>query len=424
VGSGKIEGKERGRRMDALSEMFTKALHIEEPWRIANVEFNAEGKRLDIRIDFPKGSEFACPKCGRQAKAYDTTEKTWRHMNFFEHECYLVARVPRIECPDDGVLKVTVPWARKGADFTLLFESLSMLLCREMPVNTVSRILGVDDNKLWRMLHYYVDKARKASSYKGLRSLGIDETSIRKGHDYVTLGVDIDGRRTVFVGEGKDAEVVRQLRLELSEYGCDPDGIKRLSIDMSPAFISGCKENFPRASMVFDRFHVMKILNEAVDMVRRDEVYEQSILRKTRHLWLKNRRNLTSRQARLLQSMESMPRLNLKTMRAFHMRENFQGLYNEQTQDAFEQGLDRWYFWATHSRIPRMIDAAKTIQRHWDGIVNWYEGRISNGLLEGLNSLIQAAKAKARGYRTFRTFKTVVFLLTGKLDFSKVGLPT
>lgn len=410
--------------MEALNEMFAKALQVESPWEIVNVEFDEEDKRLDIYMDFPKGSVFACPKCGRQAKAYDTKQQRWRHLNFFQHECHLVARLPRIECPDDGVLKVEVPWARKGADFTLLFESLSMVLCREMPVNAASRILGVDDNKLWRMVQYYVGKARKQTSYKGLKSLGIDETSIRKNRDYITLAVDIEGRRTVFVGEGRSAEVVKQLRQELIEHGCDPDEIQRLSIDMSPAFISGAKSNFPHASIVFDRFHVVKLLNEAVDRVRREEVYEQAVLRKTRYLWLKKRRNLTSRESKMLKSIESMSKLNLKTIRAFHIKESFQGLYVERSQKAFEQGLKRWYFWATHSRIPRMIKAAKTIKRHWHGIVAWYEGRVSNGLLEGLNSLVQAAKAKARGYRTFETFRAVIFLLTGKLDFTKVGLPT
>lgn len=406
--------------MDAMSELFAKVLHIEEPWEIVNVEFHEQGKRLDVHIDFPKGSVFACPVCGKEAKGYDTTEKRWRHMNFFQHECHLVARVPRIECPADGVLQVSVPWARKGADFSLLFESLAMVLCREMPVNTVARLLSSDDNKLWRMVHHYVNEARQRTSYEGLKSLGVDETSVRKGYAYVTLGVDIAGRRTVFVGDGKGAEMLEGMKAELAEQGCDTEAIERISIDMSPAFISGVQEHFPKASIVFDRFHVMKVLNTAVDMVRREEVMEQAVLRKTKYLWLKNRRNLTEKEQKRLAAIESMPKLNLRTVRAMHIRENFQLLYAEHDKAEFELGLKKWYWWATHCRIDEMREAAKTIKRHWDGVV----ARISNGLLEGLNSLIQAAKAKARGYRTFKTFRTIVFLLTGKLDFSKAGLPT
>lgn len=409
--------------MDALNELFAKALNIEKPWEIVKVTFHESGKRLDIHVDFPRGSVFVCPHCGCEVKAYDTTEKQWRHMNFFQYECHLVARIPRIECPKDKIIQVVIPWARKGADFTLLFESLALVLCREMPVNTVARILGENDGKLWRMVHYYVDEARRKTSYAGLKSLGIDETSMRKGHDYITLGVDMAAKKTVFVGHGKDQNVIAEMKAELFEHGCNTEEIERTSIDMSPAFISGVTEHFPHASIVFDKFHIMKILNEAVDQVRRNEVYEQIVLRRTRYLWLKNRPKLTEKEAKQLAAIESMPKLNLKTIRAFHIRENFQEIYRENSIGEFTEKLKKWYFWATHARIPQMRDAAKTIKRHWYGVVSWYEHRISNGLLEGLNSLIQAAKAKARGYRTFETFRTIVFLLTGKLDFSKTGLP-
>lgn len=410
--------------MDALTELFGRALHIEKPWEIAKVEFFSEGNRLDIHLDFKRGSTFSCPVCGKSVKAYDTTIKRWRHMNFFQYECQLVARVPRTDCPDDGALLVKVPWAREGADFTLLFESMALLMCREMPINAAARFLLCDDNKLWRMVHHYVNEAVDKTSYKGLEVLGIDETSARKGHEYITLGVDIKGRRTVFVGEGKDASVLDEMRRELVAHGCDPDKIERVSIDMSPAFIGGAEKNFPNACIVFDRFHIMKVLNEAVDLVRRDEVMAQFVLRKTKYIWLKNRDNLTEKERLKLAAIESMPKLNLRTMRAMHMRENFQSLYASVDGKEFEAGLKKWYFWVTHSRIPQMRDAAGTIKRHWDGVVAWADSRISNGLLEGLNSLIQAAKAKARGYRTFETFRTIVFLLTGKLDFSKTGLPT
>lgn len=189
---------------------------------------------------------------------------------------------------------------------------------------------------------------------------------------------------------------------------------------MSPAFISGAPQHFPKAGIVF----VMKGLNTAVDMVRREKVKERVVLRKTKYLWLKNRTNMTEKEKLRLAAIESMPMLNLRTVRAMHIRENFQSLYAESDKAEFELGLKKWYWWATHCRIDEMQEAAKTIKRHWYGVVAWAESRISNGLLEGLNSLIQAAKAKARGYCTFETFRTIVFMLTGKLGFSTVGLPT
>ncbi len=193
---------------------------------------------------------------------------------------------------------------------------------------------------------------------------------------------------------------------------------------MSPAFIKGLEDNFPAAEITFDKFHIMKISNKAVDTVRKGEVKRNEILRGQKYIFLKNRDNLTEAQAETLRAIEAMPTMNLKTLKAYHMRENFQEIYKEETKESFERALKRWYFWATHSRIEPMKEAAKTIKRHWSGVLRWYTSKVSNGILEGLNSLIQAAKAKARGYRTFKNFKIIIYMLTGKLDYSKVGLPT
>jgi len=410
--------------MEVIESLFSKALRLESPWEISKIEFKEQEGRINVFIDFPKGSVFRCPKCGKEVKAYDTTEKHWRHLNFFQYACYLVVRAPRTDCKDDGILQVEVPWARDSADFTLLFESFAMTLCREMPVNRVSWIIGVDDNKLWRMMSYYTEAARQLEDYSEVSRIGVDETSKRKGHDYVSLFVDLDNRRTIFVAEGKGAETVSVFKQDFVEHGGCPDNITDASIDMSPAFIKGIGENFPRAKITFDKFHVLKIINRAVDEVRKAEVKDQEILRGNKYLFLKNRNNLTKAQEKSLKAIESMPRLNLKTVRAYHIRENFQDIYLETTPEGFERSLKKWYFWATHCRIEAMNKAAKTIKRHWAGVLRWFASKVNNGILEGLNSLVQAAKAKARGYKTFKNLKTIIYMLTGKLDYTKVGLPT
>jgi transposase len=409
--------------MELLASLFSKALKLESPWEITKIEFTeAEGK-IKVYIDFPRGSVFQCPKCKKEAKAYDTTEKQWRHLNFFQYACYLIVRVPRTDCKEDGKLQIEVPWARDTGDFTFLFESFAMTLCREMPVNKVSQIIKVDDNKLWRMMTHYTEAARQLADYSGVSKIGIDETSKKRGHDYVSLFVDLEGKRTIFVAEGKGSETIGEFRKDLIGHGGKAENIMDASIDMSPAFIKGVEENFPQAEITFDKFHIMKIINKAVDDVRKAEVGAQEILRGQKYLFLKNRERLTKAQEDVLREIESMPRLNLKTMRAYHIRENFQGIYREKTREGFQVALRKWYFWATHSRIEAIKEAAKTIKRHWKGVLRWYDSKVSNGILEGLNSLVQAAKAKARGYRTFKNLKTIIYMLTGKLDYSKVGLP-
>ena len=410
--------------MEGLESLFAKALKLESPWKITKIEFHEGGGDIKVFVDFPRGSVFSCPACGKEVKAYDTTEKEWRHLNFFQYACYLVVRVPRTDCPDDGILQIDVPWAREGADFTFLFESFAMTLVREMPVNKVSKIIKVDDNKLWRMMQYYTEAARQQEDYSGVKQIGIDETSKAKGHDYVSLFVDLAKKRTIFVAEGKGSETMTAFVKDFKERHGDPQSITDVSIDMSPAFIKGMEENLPNAAITFDKYHIMKIINAAVDNVRKSETKEQWLLRGQKYLFLKNRENLTESQLKALKNIESMPRINLKTVKAYHIRENFQEIYKEVTQEGFEKALKKWYFWATHSRIEEIKEAAKTVKRHWSGVLRWYVSRINNGILEGLNSLVQAAKAKARGYRTFKNLKTIIYMLTGKLDYTKVGLPT
>jgi len=282
----------------------------------------------------------------------------------------------------------------------------------------------VEDNKLWRMMNYYTEAARQFEDYSGVKRVGIDETSKTKGHDYVTLFVDLEESKTIFVAEGKGSETLEEFKKDLTEHGGKSENITDASLDMSPAFIKGVEENFLNAEITFDKFHIMKIINKAVDEVRKTETKEQDILRGQKYLFLKNRDNLTESQRDILKAIEAMPRLNLKTVKAFHIRENFQEIYKETDKKGFEKALKKWYFWATHSRIEPMKEAAKTIKRHWSGVLRWYTSKVSNGILEGLNSLVQAAKAKARGYRTFKNLKTIIYMLTGKLDYSKVGLPT
>lgn len=399
-------------------ELFQLALGLTPPWRVKECRFDLKGKRLDILLDFPRGSVFACPVCGKEGcKAYDTEERSWRHLNFFQHEAYLTARVPRVECGGGcGVKTVTVPWARPGSGFTLLFEALVMVLVKAMPVKAAARILGEHDTLVWRVVHAHVAEARSELDLSGVKRVGIDETSSRKGHNYISVFVDLEKSQVVFATEGRDGGTVGEFVEELEEHGGSAEKVEEVCIDMSPAFMSGVAEHLPEAEVTFDKFHTVKVINDAVDQVRREEQKERSELKRSRYLFIKNRKKLTPSQRGRLAFLEDR-RLNLKTARALRIRESFQGLYDQPPEEA-ESYLKRWYFWATHSRLEPVKAAARTVKAHWDGILRWFHSRVNNGVLEGINSLIQAAKAKARGYRTVRNLITVVYLVAGKLDFT------
>lgn len=409
-----------------LEQLFTEALGIQKPWKIVSLNFDSVAHKLNIDVDFERGAtfEYEDPQTGIKDlyKAYDTIDKTWRHLNFFEHECYINARTPRIKPPSGGVKLIMPPWSGVVHGFTLLFEALCLQLCKSMPISQAGKILQVSDHKLWHLLECYVFKAMHDADYSAMKAVGMDETSLKKGHNYITLFVDMLQKKTTFISEGKDNKTVKSFAENLEENKGSRANIKDVSCDMSPAFIKGVREQLPEAKITFDKFHILKIINEAVDKVRRAETKDNPVLKGARYVLLKNEQNLTKKQRG---KRESLSNLNLKSMKALRIREAFQGIYKAETKELFEKLLKEWYFWATHCKIPQMVQVAKTIKSHWDGILAWKRSQITNGILEGLNSIIQAAKRKARGYK-FEHFKVIAYLLTGKLDLRKVNpfLPT
>lgn len=400
-------------------DLLQSALGLAPPWRVVRSEFDAARRRLDIHLDFAIGSRFACASCGVACPAYDTEEASWRHLNFFQHEAYLHARVPRIECKSCGIKRIVVPWARPGSGFSLLFEALVMALVQAMPVRAAARLVGEHDTRLWRIIHHYVDKARAAADFSDVRRVGVDETAVRRGYQYISLFVDLDRSQVLFATPGKDAETLQAFAEDLRAHRGDPEAVSDLCCDMSPAFIKGAAAYLPSAAITFDKFHLVKLINDALDQVRRSEQHGVADLKSTRHLWLRNPVNLSQTQAARLKALNPS-KSHLKTARAYRIRLAFQDLYKRSPQTA-ERYLKRWYFWATHSRLPPIITAARAIKRNWQGVLRWFDAHISNGILEGLNSVVQAAKAKARGYRSYRNLCAIIYLLAGKLQFN---LPT
>lgn len=403
--------------------IFTAALGVESPWFVESVAFDGAQKRLDIRLDFKRGSRFEVD--GLACSVHDTVDKSWRHLNFFQHECYLHARVPRVDTPDGRVLMVMPAWAGKLSGFTLLFEALLIQLCNHMPVHQVAKMTNVSDKRLWRMLDLYVGAARFSEDYSEVTAVGMDETSIARGHQYITLFVDLLLRRTIHVAEGKGADTVKAFVEDLRQHGGKPKQITDVSCDMSPAFIKGVTDHLPHAKITFDKFHILKIINEAVDEVRREEAKTNPLLANSRYVFLKNEANLTEKQREKKEEL-LVAGMNLKSMEALRMRENFQAIYRVFTTGLFVKYLRAWVKWVRNCGLKPMEKAAAMVLNHWDGIVRWKQSQINNGILEGLNSTVQAAKRKARGYK-LKHLITMTYLLTGKLNLQTVNshiLPT
>jgi transposase len=393
-------------------DLFQQALGLNAPWRVTDCMF--EQRRLELRIDFVKGARFACAQCARDGcPVHDSETKTWRHLDFFQHEAYLTARVPRVRCPEHGVHVVAVPWARAQSGFTLLFEALVMALAKQMPVAAIAGLVGEHDTRLWRIVHHYVDGARRRQDLSGVHRLGVDETSFKRGQDYVTVFADIDRRAAIFVTPGRDGATYERFVADLRAHGGEPGQIKEVCQDLSEAFLSGALEHLPDAEITFDRYHVKAQLTRAVDEVRRAERAEHGdLLKRSRYLWLRNPTNLTDRQRDRLDELLRHP---LKTARAYRWMLKFDHVY-ELPADEAEHYLRTWCRGAKRSRLRPIIDFARMVEEYWLGIVRWFQSRITNGLLEGLNSLVQAAKRRARGYRATRNYIAMIYLTVGKLD--------
>lgn len=396
-------------------DLFTDALGLQNPWKVTNVDFNIDESRLDIYIERIGKSKVKCPICDKECTVHDSKARTWRHLNFFQYKAFIHCKVPRCDCEDHGIKQINVPWTRKGAGFTLLFEAFIMTLVRNMPVYAVAKMVNTHSGRIWRIIDHYVEIAHASIDFSDVINIGIDETSNKRGHDYISVFVDLDESKVLYATEGKDASTIKSFKEAFENQGGDVALIENVSCDMSPAFISGINKNIPDAKITFDKFHAIQRINKEVDNVRRAEIKENEILKGTRYLWLKNPENLTAKQ---LEQMQSLSKSNLKTLRAYNIRLSLQEFYTITDPVAAEAHLKKWFFWATHSKLEPMIAAAYFIKRHWEGIMNYTTTRVTNGVLEGINSIIQSVKRRARGYGTSKHYISMVYLVCSKLEFN------
>ncbi|MDO8619429.1 MAG: ISL3 family transposase [Candidatus Daviesbacteria bacterium] len=398
-------------------DLFKLALGLQDPWYVKEISFSHELGKLDIYLAAKINAKFSCSNCGQELSAYDTTKRTWRHLNFFQYEAHIHADLPRIQCFKCQTTKnVSVPWARPNSGFTLLFEAFTMELAQSMPLTTAGKIINEYANRIMRIIEYYVSQARTKVDMSQVKAINTDETSTTKGHNYITVFIDPLVKRVLFATPGKDNTTVIRFKTCLEKHGGKAENIQQACSDLSKAFIKGITEQLPNAKIIFDRYHVMLQVNTALDEVRKEEVLKNAILKGSRYAWLHNPDTATDKQTEQLAKLTT---LNLKTVRAYQIRLALKDIYDMMIdKEQAEVMLQKWYFWATHSRIKPIIKAAKMIKQHWAGILSFFDNRITNGIAEGYNSIIQTIKRRARGYRNIDNFITMIYLVLGKLKFN------
>lgn len=398
-------------------EIFVLALGLQAPWEIKEVRFESiteYERELHIYIDFKRGYKFTT-RIGEQTVAYDTEERQWQHLNFFQHKCYLHARVPRLKDSEGGIHQVQVPWARNGSGFTLLFEAYAMLLIEsEMPVSKVSETIKVTPPRVWRLFDYWISKAFTKDDLREVRRIGVDETSRKKGHKYVTQFVDLDTKRTIFVTEGKDNSTIESFVEELEKKFGKKENIEIVSMDMSPAFINGVINHLPESNIVFDKFHLIKLLNEALDEVRRLERKGNELLKGHRYTILRKYENLSTAKK---EELDALLPLYPKLGEAYRLRQLFMDVFEIKDPEEAKGYLWFWCEQALDASIQPFTKFVNMIKAHWSGIIAYFDNKVSNGILEGINAKIQLAKRRARGYRNVKNFINMIYFISAKLNF-------
>jgi transposase len=231
--------------MDDLDvfELFRLALGLAPPWQVSSVEFDQDSGTAQLGLEFARRSRFACPWQGCTESAcplHDTDNKTWRHLDFFDHKAFLVARVPRVDCPTDRVHLVAVGWARPGSGFRLLTEVAMLTFAKQMPIAPLAKMARVHDTRIWAVLEHHVSLAWASMDFSEVTNLRMDETSARRGQDYVSLFMDLEARRVMFATPGRHAETVKAFAEDLTAHAGKPQTpLEEVCCDMSQAFISG-----------------------------------------------------------------------------------------------------------------------------------------------------------------------------------------
>ena len=413
-----------------IESLFTAALGLQAPWVVEKVDLDTARHRIDFEVAC-SAKRLACPSCGAADQPiHDRNRRSWRHLDFFQYEAWLHAGVPRVECSSCvKTSQVVVPWAREGSGFTLLFEALAMTMCKGLPVRQAAQMLRVRDKQLWRRIAHYVAQARARQDMSKVRLVGIDETSLKRGQDYITVAHDLDEKRLLFASHGRDHDAVEEFAADLQAHGGNRTAIAHACIDMSAAYAKGIGKSLPNAQISYDRYHVVALANKAMDEVRTAEWKDESrrveeelgaldpSLRRS-ILW-GMRRNPSGWSDKQANAMHWLQRANLKTARAWRLkmglREVFAHARSHNAATVAAADLRRWISWARRSRLDSFKRLGTTLKEHFQGVVRGMLDHRSNAFVEAMNGLLQQAKRAARGFRTSDNFIAIAYLRLGKL---------
>jgi transposase len=413
------------------TELYRQLLGLEKPWTVDRVELDVKTQRVDVWAKHEKMKSWPCPECAKLCGLHDhDAERTWRHLDSCSFQTHLHARVPRVNCPEHGVRQVKVSWAEPKSRFTALFERLAIDVLLETSVTGAAKILGLSWDEAYHLMERAVARGLMRRPHQAPKQMGVDEKSLAKGHRYATLVCDLEHGHVIELAEGRSKE---SLLACLGRFSVeDLSRVEAIAMDMWEPYAQVMRAFVDDANdkIVFDRFHIVGHMNNALDLVRRKE---NRLLRAdgddrlvgTKHLWLYAHENLSASGADLETKLEfaKLRSSKLKTARAWALKESLRELWKQRSRAAGERWWRRWHGWAMRSRLEPVKKVAAMVRRHLHNVLTYFTHRITNAGSEAINSVLQMLKKRAFGYRSFENFRTVVLFRCGGLDLYPTAHP-
>ena len=376
-----------------------------------------EGMLFDVR---PRKHKPRCGCCGQLAPGYDQQpQRQWRAESVADVRILLRYAPRRVNCPDCGVHVEQLPWAYHGSRFTHDFEEKAAYLSQITNKTAVTQLLGISWRTVGRIIETVVQRRLNPERLRGLRCIGVDEFSYRKKHNYITLVVDHDTQRVIWAAKGKSADVLGLFFDQLDAQTLA--GIGYVTMDMSASYIKAVSERLPKAQIVFDRFHVQRLVGEALDDVRKAEVRgtedeeEAKSVKKSRYTLLKRQWNLTRKEK---QKLAAIQKNNQRLYRAYLLKEAFSKALDYRQPARARKALDEWLEWANRSQLKPFIKVAATVSKYKEGILAYIRDRYNNGLVEGINNKLRMVARRAFGFHSAQALIAMLFLNCGGITLT------
>jgi len=392
-------------------------LGLTSSWQVDDVKLSVNSRKVEIAISYID-TNYTCPECGESGVLHDLAPaRSWRHLDTMQFETILTASVPRCRCKKCGVKTIDKPWTVGHTRFTLLFEAFAVEVLEQCSsISAACKLLRINWHTANEIMHRAVGRGLKRRSEKAIPYVGLDEKSFGKGHSYITAMNDLLEGRVIDVVEHRTIEATEQLLSSLT--GTQQEQVQAVAMDFWPAFIHTAAERLPQAEIVHDKFHISKYLNEAVDKVRRWEnrlLYKVGDKRLTgsKYYWLQNVENMSDVRK---EQFEWLLDQNLKTGKAWAMKTLFRDFWSFTNKTDAQDFFNAWLVSVKELASPPLIKVAKMLEKNIERILTYFQNPISNGVSEGLNSKIQIVKSGARGFHSFKSYRTRILFHCGKLN--------